>query len=1746
MIIAMLAPNTVPLMAYGAEWLGNRPRYVDFTRPKALSLEELGLEYATGSNTVIAPEKTDPKDTPTATPSELREPELFYDDSVNEPDGILVQFDEERNIRTYQQGEGEYVTVVGGYSGLYRDSDGVIRTIDNRMVSTGKRYVQAEDEEEEIQDEVELINDLGTEMGYPDEIATSSNASRVRNRRVATASNAYYNREGKLEVYLPENMNRNNGYSITRGNDTIEIIPQEGDYSQSMADENAVRYSNVFDGIDIQYTVIGDRVKEDIILLERQERNAFSYQLRSDTLKFKKDGDAVLAYRDSYHRPVFALTAPVMIDADGNTSTKIKLAYNSSSGTVTYTADKDWLDDPDRAYPVRIDPTGALLVDYSAFQMNMVAKGGKHLGTPNAYQKYFGPNVNPMAGFSEDYGYCRALIHIDAAWEALMGRSDGTEGPGLDRVQLKLSFMTKDAPNKTAFQIFIPNNSWNPANVTWERMKDGNVDAGMKPSGEVQYSTGIPGDSMTFDITEVYYNWLENPESRHGLLLQAAVEGGDGDYIPGITEKDTVSWAETFYNQNGGADFGLCLEVAWRGELENVDLLTMDMSKFSVRVDPGVVESDAGGRNTRGVLAHGASQAYSTVDYRLKTEDGSVVLEGSTEAHDEVDCPDYLEIDDDCLRAVYQDSNWQSDPALTLDPLQMDTIYFMEAKGTGKEVVEDEEGNPMLGDNEVSTEWKQTDEFLLYLVQASDILPRIARHYGIQTNTLMKDNQLGFQLAQAGDAVFIREPQTDASFDDLNGAFAVTRTYNGLTPYFRSEFGMGWNSLIGERIMVLQDGSILYTREDGKGMVFTKTGKGTFKAPDGYDYELKAVDTIELATGSGKQDEGDRDTNGEPDDTGAVMARGFLPDGDGKAESGEEFRGDADGEESGVEPVEPSTGWEITEPDGTVRTFNSYGLLVTEKNRKGHKTSYVYDDGYLLTEIIAPSGKSYEVTMEPDGKITEIMLPDGGILTYEYDGEDNLVAVTNAEGDTRRYEYDENHRMTAWYDENGTRVIENIMDEKGRVVEQTDALGNVMYFAYTDGQTVMTDNNGSRTVYTIDDLNRNVGIRYGNGDQEYTTYSADNRIESRTDANGAITRYTYDKNGNVLTETRDDKSKASFTYNELNLPETVTDYEGNVTRFHYDEKGNLLSVTDGEGNTTRYAYDELSRITAVTDANGGTGRFTYEGTDAPVVSYTDPEGGTSTFTYDEMNRVLTQTDPEGNTTEHQYNANGWETAVTAPDGGVTVYEFSPAGEVLSITDALGVATIFTYDAMHNILSGEDALGNTLTYTYDGNYNKISETNAKGDMTGYTYDDRNRITDTTDALGNSVSYVLDGRGSIISATDRRGNTTEFWQHKVLGLPTMVKDALGNETYYTYDKNGSLTRIAYPDGTSVSYAYDRAGRMVRMTAQNGLETEIGYDGNGNMIRITDDDTRIYRFAYDGNNRLVKATDPLGGVTVYAYDGAGNRTRVTDANGNSTGYGYDAVGRLEEIQDALGGTVSSTYDLMGRTLDATDQNGNAVQFHYDAIGQVLAQVDAAGNITAMEYDPLGNVTKVTDALKGETAYDVDALSRTVKMTDALGGEYEYLYDANGNLLRIAMPDGDTVNMSYDANNRMTHYRDEASVITRYEYDAMGRIIRATDTAGNTMDYEYDGRGSLVRQTDTIGRDAIYEYDKFGRLVSVTGTDLATTTYTYDALDRLTSVTQADGTVTAYEYDAVGNLIKTTEPGEAVYTYAVVRQIK
>lgn len=522
LITAMLVPDVAGLVSYAGQWLDNRPRMVDFSRPQPLTLSDLDL--ASGSNVVVTDQGGREQSAGSASPANataanatLREPDLYYDLEPDEPDGELVQFTD--SYRTYQIGDGVYTTVFGGYSGYYADEDGTIWMVDNTLTLDGGRGSRTEvtdDEEDDPYADAELFNDLA---GFVQEqrvwartmTASSSNAS-LPDRDIP----AYQNRAGAMQVSIPKEMTRSHGVRISSNEYDAELIPVEGDFSRSLAVDNAVRFTNVFENIDYQYTILGSRVKEDIILMEPSDRHVFSFRLKLNGQRAVQRGNYIEIKDKGSGETLFLLDAPHMTDADGERSLDLRLKLSGSSGnyTVTVTADKDWLDQPDRAYPVRIDPASNIPAD--EFLMIMVAEG-----RPKTHYNW---DQTAMVGYVNDsLKNCRVFLAFNELNDQYMRDIVGGATACLE-AKLTVTTMTDHSGGDTPIRLYAPIQPWNARTLTWERMP-------ALSSLPEQIQTGHPvgvDKEISYDITSILNGWIAGSQLQAGLCCEPTLRRRTG------------------------------------------------------------------------------------------------------------------------------------------------------------------------------------------------------------------------------------------------------------------------------------------------------------------------------------------------------------------------------------------------------------------------------------------------------------------------------------------------------------------------------------------------------------------------------------------------------------------------------------------------------------------------------------------------------------------------------------------------------------------------------------------------------------------------------------------------------------------------------------------------------------------------------------------------------------------------------------------------------------------------------------------------------------------------------------------------------------------------------------------------------------------------------------------------------------------------------------------------------------------
>lgn len=130
---------------------------------------------------------------------------------------------------------------------------------------------------------------------------------------------------------------------------------------------SAVVYNNVFDNVDLEYELTPTKLKESIVLTKKQDKNTFEFAMDLGGLYPKAENDGSISlYGDAALTELTAvIAAPYMVDARGvySEAVAMSLVPESEEYILTVTADKTWLDDEARQYPVIIDPTIELEVD---------------------------------------------------------------------------------------------------------------------------------------------------------------------------------------------------------------------------------------------------------------------------------------------------------------------------------------------------------------------------------------------------------------------------------------------------------------------------------------------------------------------------------------------------------------------------------------------------------------------------------------------------------------------------------------------------------------------------------------------------------------------------------------------------------------------------------------------------------------------------------------------------------------------------------------------------------------------------------------------------------------------------------------------------------------------------------------------------------------------------------------------------------------------------------------------------------------------------------------------------------------------------------------------------------------------------------------------------------------------------------------------------------------------------------------
>ena len=505
---------------------------------------------------------------------------------------------------------------------------------------------------------------------------------------------------------------------------------------------------------------------------------------------------------------------------------------------------------------------------------------------------------------------------------------------------------------------------------------------------------------------------------------------------------------------------------------------------------------------------------------------------------------------------------------------------------------------------------------------------------------------------------------------------------------------------------------------------------------------------------------------------------------------------------------------------------------------------------------------------------------------------------------------------------------------------------------------------------------------------------------------------------------------------------------------------------------------------------------------------------------------------------YSYNADGNVTAATQTGTGTEKAGYTGT-DLTSYTAANGAKYTYTYNAAHDVTSASVAgIKSTTTYNEAGNVIGSKLTSTEKNEQKYL---------------ESSAVATPDRNHMQSVTDVNGNTTSYGYNSLAEQLILTTDALGRETNYTYDANSRRTTMVYRHGVAaIDYGYEngRLATLDRKTYRSGAAQH-----------------QIYSFGY---NQWGQATSTsVGNLVLSTNDYAprgGNLTQTTYANGVAVTYSYDLLDRLVEKSYHETGkpdfTIRYTYNAESQLARLRyEEDGETVgsyAFEYDSLGRLIRS-------TAMDEN--GSVTQRTEHL-------YDAFNRLSGQSWTLGAQTyseRYAYSdgekGDGSLTSMTAATGDSLSFGYDTLKRLNRVtaKSGSSIImnTAYAYRDVSwnrgsaqvefRNVRLGSDSGMLLEgkkYVYDDIGNLKEIRESTGdfsKLVEYAYDSQNQLTSEayykSGEAKAYLTYyyTYDTAGNLLTVSQKKGNTTTllqtYTYgDAQWHDLLTAVNGQAI----------
>ena len=1499
-------------------------------------------------------------------------------------------------------------------------------------------------------------------------------------------------------------------------------------------------YNNIYDGIDLKYTSLPNKVKESIIINNKKIiKEKFEFIIKTN-LDLLLENKIIKALHDN--EEIFIIDAPYMIDSKSiiNDNIYYQLIKKDKYYELILHLDKEWLKSAN--YPVIIDPT-------------ITNKDSNN----NVYDTYIYPNDTNVNRNNED----KLKIGMDGSIKnrALLKFELPTIGTGSQIISANLNLIGYPVNNPPTNKDYITahriTESWNEETANWNTMND-KYDSKVEDfcwitMSELVANTILTVASNSFDITNLVKKWYSGTPNN-GVMLKSYREEEltDTPVAMCFSKNNTVEGDNPkplliihYRNQNG-------LESYLSYETNNLTDGEVNTNLYN----GNLITSFDLGNTISGKFPVNLGIFYNTNDAILVKNDSNYNygygLGWKLSFHQTLE---ELTIEDtEYIKFIDQDG---TDHYFYkgIEDNDQDINKYYDEDGLSLIISKDND-NYIMTDNDSNTSLFIKNNNKWYLKEITDTSNNkvIITYDSLNRITKITDaNNQEISLTYGDNVITVVSPKETCTLNFQNNLLTSLTTNNGTT-------------------------TIYYDNNDLISKIKDINNKGiSFEYYNVIPYRIKKINELSTTDSIGKYttynysfnattitDEKNRHQTYTFNNKGNTIGVTTL--------DANETIDTAYGKQSDYYDVTNTDNMlgkenKVKQEKPYIKTINN--LL---NNTSFEEDISPLDTGDTTDEIINTTSNSGNKSLKIiNSKIKELNVEKGNYYTFSAyikndvslslsllynDKDNNIVEETKTISDTSdeftRYEvttyYDEeatsNLKLKINLNNTGTLYIDDIQLEIGEVANLYNIISNSDFKEGIGSWTISSHEAGN---ITGDEIESNAEIvtltnnkkalkLLGEPDKQETlklTIPISGKVGDIYDIyfwykNEGIERQIYPTTRHCLVTFNYKEGAPAVGINphrKLNINDTEWQlYHDEFFAIHDYDSINVLIFNSGCVNNfyltnftlhksiadSKFDYNTVGNMTSSYDSYNSHQDYTYDKNNQ-LIGMTDIKGANFTYEYDNIitNRILRGISAKGITNEINYDE--FNNPINTK-----IYNKKQNEDLLEINYYIrqkGTNKYLQIDTLTNdiIIKNNTCSNDLFKLEKENNYYKI------------IYVDN----------PNYKLYKVDNNIVI-----NRHNYTLFEITKNSNRSYSIR-VKGEELYLTNDNDKLVIKEKDDSYNQEFYFEDTLSKLY-------VENKATYTNDGKFITSTTDTLgKTINYNINPNTGLTSSiTDPKGIITNYQYNSKDQITRVSKDN-REVNYQYNDNNLLSKI---IHGTkeYNFIYDEFLNIKEININNNKLITNNYE---------ENNGNLLSSNYGNNHTISYLYD--------DFDRIIKTTKMDD----NYYYYYDNLGNITKI-ITNNNKYNYYYDSNNRLKEHQyndfkvkynyDEKSNITKttyndlnkseeinFEYDEDENITK-TSFDSNNINYIYDELGRLKEQNINNTYKINYSYITNGNKTSFILNNFKDNhnnfTYDYDELNNITNIYQDETLIHNYTYNNHNELIKDNDYQNNktfIYTY-------